>query len=112
MCRSANHDPHQSRTDEQRSTVRVERKAIFLNDQDTLRKITELGVGVEEIASNDASTHAKVDDDAVVHLGGCLFRSKLELHYLECLLATSAWMACYLQRVGRRNIDSLLRQSG
>jgi hypothetical protein len=65
-------------------TVRVERQATFLDDQDTLCTLAELGVTVEEIASDDACTHSSTDDDDVVALGGCLLRSKLEPQLFEC----------------------------
>ena len=52
---------------------RMESQATFLNDQDTLCVLlTESGVGIKEVAYNDACTHASADDNDVVCLGGCL----------------------------------------
>ena len=67
--------------------VRMERQATFLDDQDTLRIHTESGIGIEEIACDDACAHASADDNDVVFLGGCLLRSELEPLRLKCLMS-------------------------
>ena len=58
--------------------VRMESQATFLNDQDTLRILTESGVGIEKIACDDISIQASADDNDVVCLNGCVIRSELE----------------------------------
>ena len=67
--------------------VRMESQAAFLNDQDTLRILTESGVGIEKIACDDASTHASANDNDVVFVLGCNLRSELEPLRLKRLLA-------------------------
>jgi hypothetical protein len=71
--------------------VRMESQATFLDDQDTLGILTESGVGIVEIACDDACTHASSDDNDVVCLGGCLLRSELEPLRLKRLLVHCPW---------------------
>lgn len=62
----------------------MEGQAALLYDQDTLRILVELGVGVEEVASDDTPTHASADDDDSILLFRSLLRRKLEPQLLEC----------------------------